>query len=284
MHFLYGRSKRSMKKMRKVTAVFMAMILIVGMIPIDWIGGITADAAETSELSGSALITENKYGYPESEVEVNVNIQNNPGIAGATLNLQYDPKLTLISAENGEAWGKLAFTLPAKLENPSTFLWDSERGMTREDGTVLKLKFSISDQAAEGDQLSVNLSYVQGDLYDENMENVNLQIVNGCITVVNYIPGDVNGDKVVNGKDVTSVRRHIVGGYDQTINTAAADVNEDDRINGKDVTLLRKYIVGDDIQLKPSLKKCEHTMRAVANKQATCTENGNVAYWNCTKC
>lgn len=105
-----------MKKMRKVTAVFMAIILIVGMIPIDWIGGIIADAAETSELSGSALITENKYGYPESEVEVNVNIQNNPGIAGATLNLQYDPKLTLISAENGEAWGKLAFTLPAKLE------------------------------------------------------------------------------------------------------------------------------------------------------------------------
>ena len=64
-----------MKKMRKVTAVFMAMILIVGIIPIDWIGGITADAAETSEWSGSALITENKYGYPESEVEVNVNIQ-----------------------------------------------------------------------------------------------------------------------------------------------------------------------------------------------------------------
>lgn len=273
-----------MKKMRKVTAVFMAMILIVGMIPIDWIGGITADAAKTSEWSGSALITENKYGYPESEVEVNVNIQNNPGIAGATLNLQYDPKLTLISAENGEAWGKLAFTLPAKLGNPSTFLWDSERGMTQEDGTVLKLKFSISDQAVEGDQLSINLSYVPGDLYDENLETVNLQIVNGCITVVNYIPGDVNGDKVVNGKDVTSVRRHIVGGYDQTINTAAADVNEDDRINGKDVTLLRKYIVGDDIQLKPSLKKCEHTMRAVANKQATCTENGNVAYWNCTKC
>lgn len=282
--FLYGRRKRSMKKMRKVIAVFMAIILIVGIVPIDWIGGITADAAETSELSGSALVTENKYGYPGSEVELNVNIQNNPGIAGATLNLQYDSKLTLISAENGEAWGKLAFTLPAKLGNPSTFLWDSERGMTLEDGTVLKLKFSISDQAVEGDQLSVNLSYVPGDLYDENLETVNLQIANGCITVVDYIPGDVNGDKVVNGKDVTSVRRHIVGGYDQTINTAAADVNEDDRINGKDVTLLRKYIVGDDIQLKPSLKKCDHTMKAVASKQATCTENGNIAYWNCTKC
>lgn len=272
-----------MKKVRKILSVFIALFLIIEIIPIDTLNGILV-LAESAELSGAALVVENKYGSPGEEVEVNVNVQNNPGIAGATLCLQYDQGLTLISASNGDAWGNLAFTAPAKLGNPSTFLWDSESGMAKDDGIVLKLKFQISDQVLGGEQLSVGVSYVPGDIYDENLENVNLQIVNSCITIVDYVPGDANGDGVVNGKDVTSIRRYIVGGYDQTVNTNAIDVNEDGRINGKDVTLIRKYIVGDDIQLKPSVSKCKHTMNAVASKEATCTEDGNIAYWNCTKC
>ena len=272
-----------MKKIRKLLSIFVVAMLVIGVLPVNWLDPKQVFAEETA-LNSATLLFENKYGSPGTEVEMDLNIRNNPGIAGATLNIEHASQLTLISAEAGEAWESLTFTAPAKLGNPSTFLWDSERGMTTEDGTVLRLKFLISGQAAVGDQLSVKVSYVAGDIYDENLETVNLQIVNSCITIVDYVPGDANGDKVVNGKDVTSIRRYIVGGYDQTINTNAADVNEDGRINGKDVTLLRKYIVGDDIQLKPALSKCEHVMNAVAGKAATCIEDGNIAYWNCTKC
>ena len=272
-----------MKKLWRIISILIAVILVIEIMPADWLK-ITHVWAESSGVEGTALLVENQSGSPGNEVNVNITIQENPGIAGATLSVQYDPKLTLIGAENGEAWNKLAFTAPAKFENPSTFLWDSERGMTNADGTVLKLKFQISDQAVSGDKLSVNVSYVSGDIYNENLETVNLQVVNGCVTIADYIPGDANGDKVVNGKDVTTIRRYIVGGYEQDINTSAADVNEDNRINGKDVTLVRKYIVGDDIQLKPSMSECSHTMQMTESKMATCTETGNIAYWHCTKC
>ena len=271
------------KKVRKIVSVFIAIILAIGIVPLDGLGSFLASAEETS-LNGAALIVENKYGFPGSEVDINVDVQNNSGVAGATLCLQYASNLTLISVSNGDAWGDLTFTAPAKLGNPSTFLWDSERGMVKNDGTILKLKFRISEQAVSGDQLSVGLSYVPGDIYDENLDTVNFQLVNGCITVVSYIPGDANSDGVVNGKDVTTIRRHIVGGYEQSVNTSAADVNEDGRINGKDITLIRKYIVGDDIQLKPSISGCQHAMEAFASKEATCTEAGNIAYWHCKTC
>lgn len=272
-----------MKKIRKILSVIIIAALMVSNIPCQWIEMVSASTSSTF-LLGSALMVENKYGALGEDVEINIDIQNNPGIAGATLTVEYDSKLTLKSAEKGDAWGALTYTAPAKFKNPSTFLWDSESGMASGNGTVLKLRFTVSEQVTLGEQLAVCVSYVSGDIFDDKLETVNLQIINGCITVVDYIPGDVNGDRIVNGKDVTAIRRHIVGGYDQQINTNAADVNADNRINAKDLTLIRKYIVGDDIQLKPALSNCTHTLNAVKSKKATCTESGNIAYWYCTKC
>ncbi len=56
--------------------------------------------------------------------------------------------------------------------------------------------------------------------------------------------GDVNADGVINGKDVTSLRKRVTGGYNIEIVFEAADINGDGILNGKDVTLLRKLIVG----------------------------------------
>ena len=41
---------------------------------------------------------------------------------------------------------------------------------------------------------------------------------------------------------------------------------------------------GKPITLKPSTPKCEHSMTATAEKAATCTEDGNIAYWYCELC
>ena len=58
------------------------------------------------------------------------------------------------------------------------------------------------------------------------------------------IPGDVNGDGIVNLKDVTLIRRFIAGGWNVKVNETAADVNGDHTVNLKDVTLIRRYIAG----------------------------------------
>ena len=57
-------------------------------------------------------------------------------------------------------------------------------------------------------------------------------------------PGDVNGDRKINSKDVITLMKAIVGiageGYRETL----ADVNCDGRVNSKDVIALMKQIVG----------------------------------------
>lgn len=265
---------------KRVISILLVLALAFSCIPM---GTLTASAS--TDYTEPTIFAESKYAAPGSSVKVNVNVKNNPGIAGATLSVSYDQKLTLTGAESGTTFSKLSFTAPGQFLNPSDFLWDSESGQVNDDGTLLTLTFKVAEDASSNEQLNVNISYYSGDIYNEDLENVNLQTVNGCVTVIDYIPGDVNGDGVVNGKDVTMLRRNIVGGYDININESAADVNGDSRINGVDVTLIRRCIVGGyDVELKPSKPKCEHTMSQVAYKASTCTENGNIAYWHCSKC
>lgn len=264
---------------KRVMSIILVLVLAFTCVPI---GAITASAS--TDYTEPTIFAESKYAAPGSSVEVNVNVKNNPGIAGATLSISYDSQLTLTNAVSGETFSKLSFTAPGKFTNPSSFLWDSESGQINDDGTMLTLSFAVAEDATPNDNLNVNVSYYTGDIYNENMDSVNLQTVNGCITVIDYKPGDLNGDGTVNGKDITLLRRNIVGSYEININELAGDVNSDGRLNGVDVTLIRRYLVGYDVELKPGKPKCDHTMTSVAYKAATCTENGNIAYWHCSKC
>lgn len=265
---------------KKFISIILFLSLVFTCIPTG-----TFTASEITTDINPTIFVENKYAAPGSLVEVNIDVKNNPGIAGATLSISYDSNLTLKDAQNGTTFSNLSFTRPNNFDNPSVFLWDSESGQINDDGTMLTLTFSVSENSTPNDNLNINVSYYPGDIYNENMTSVSMQTVSGCVLVIDYLPGDVNEDGVVNGKDITLIRRFIVGGYDFKINESAADVNEDGRINGKDVTLIRRYIVGGyDIELKPSKPKCDHTMVATKYKPATCTEAGNIAYWYCSKC
>lgn len=62
------------------------------------------------------------------------------------------------------------------------------------------------------------------------------------------LPGDVNGDDVVNNKDLGLLQRYI-NGWNVDVNVAVADVNGDGNINNKDLGLLQRYINGWDVEL-----------------------------------
>ena len=101
-----------------------------------------------------------------------------------------------------------------------------------------------------------------------------------------YEPGDVNSDGSINSSDLTVLRKYIAGGYeDLTIDLAASDVNADGLIDVTDLILIRRFIAGGyDVELKPSLPDCAHTLKLTAAKDPTCTEDGNTAYYKCTLC
>ena len=84
--------------------------------------------------------------------------------------------------------------------------------------------------------------------YKTKFDFENTKITENIVLYAKFVKiqyGDVNGDGVVNGKDVTRIRRYLVGWeMPEDTNIGNADVNADGKINEADVALLRKYIAG----------------------------------------
>ena len=63
-----------------------------------------------------------------------------------------------------------------------------------------------------------------------------------------YTPGDINGDGLVNNKDLTRLMKYIAGENVEVVE-AALDVNGDGTVNNKDLTRLMKYLAGADVTI-----------------------------------
>lgn len=236
-------------------------------------------------LKTATVIVDSTYSMPSSFVDVIVHLKDNPGISGAKITLSYSDKLHLESVKQGVALSELYYTPGGTLETNCSFVWDSEVGCSYSTGVLLKLTFKVADDAEINSTLDVKITYQPGDFSDEQNDDIIVNITNGSILVINYIPGDVNGDGVVDPKDTRFLRRYIAGRYNITINELAADVNNDGRINPKDTRLLRQYIAGNyGVTLLPSTPVCVHEIEYKEAVAATCTEAGNSEYWHCTKC
>ena len=264
-------------KSKRITALIMSLIMMLTLLsPM-------AAYADNSTVITVPAVSE----LPGATVDVALTIENNPGVLGATLTITYDEGLTLIGASNGEAFSPLVLTKPGKFTSPCNFIWDGQdiEAEDIKDGKILVLQFTIPEDAKAGTKYNVRASYEEDGIVDFNLKPVAADIVNGYVEVVDYTPGDLDGNSKVNATDVIMLRRHIAGGYDQTINEKAANVNNDGKTNATDVILMRRYIAGGyDVELVPESPKCAHVMTATAYKAPTCDEDGNIAYWHCSEC
>lgn len=270
-----------MKNSKRMLALLLALLFVFSTFGLDPVNVRAADAQTT------VISVESKWASVGSTVSVPVMITGNPGLLGASMELSYDEGLTLLSVEQGDAWSYMTMTNPGVFASPCNFLWDAQDvpADVVQDGTIMTLVFRIEEDVAANSALKVSLSYHEGDVFDGNMESVALTLNDGKITVIDYTPGDVNGDGTINARDVVFVRRYITGGYNVSITPAAADVNADGRINARDVVMIRRYITGGyGVELQPSPYFCNHNLEAFAAKDPTCTEAGNQAYWHCTIC
>ena len=222
-----------------------------------------------------------------STVNVDVKIENNPGILGATLTFDFGEELKLVGATNGEAFSALQMTLPGKMQSPCNFVWDGQELSNEDikDGVILTLQFKIPDDAVAGTKYPISASYMPKDILDNGLNPVSLEIVDGYIEVNDFTYGDVNSDKTINSGDTILIRRHVAGGYEQNIKVEAADVNVDDSVNSGDTILVRRFIAGGYGITFPYLPNgCSHVMQATPAKEATEEDEGNIAYWYCTAC
>lgn len=231
--------------MKKITSLLLTIIFTLSL----------AMPVFAAENNNPTITVQSVSGSPGSTVDVDVTIKNNPGILGATLSFTYDNGLTLTGATAGDAFSALTMTKPGKFTSPCNFTWDAQDISTDDikDGTIITLQFKISDTAENGTDYNITVSYAKEDIIDANLNPVDIDIKNGTVTAIDYMPGDLNSDKKVNPTDIILLRRFIAGGYEQSINESAADVNNDGKKNPTDVILIRRYIAGGyGVDLMPS--------------------------------
>ncbi|MGM9636516.1 MAG: hypothetical protein ACI3YK_00860, partial [Eubacteriales bacterium] len=109
---------------KKIIAFILSLIIAVSCLPLS-VFAIENDEGSYSA-TDTAIYVENTYCVVGNTVDVNINIINNPGIAGAKFSISFDSNLTLVSvSEEGGAFEVLDYTAPETLSSPCLFNWDS---------------------------------------------------------------------------------------------------------------------------------------------------------------
>ena len=197
------------------------------------------------------IVVDSKNAMIGQTVSVNISLKNNPGITSMRINVAYDSAvLRLTGVEYNIAMGGQS-VLPENIEMLDGTLilyWTDGFQDFVSDDVFATFTFEVSPDAVANTSTSISVTYDTEDIYDADEENVLFVTEDGIITFIDYIPGDINGDGVVNTKDTTRLMRYLAG-WDVEVNEAALDVNGDDIVNTKDTTRLMRYLAGWDVEI-----------------------------------
>ncbi len=197
--------------------------------------------------SDAQIFVSSTEAQPGATVAVTIAVKNNPGVASLKLKVSYDDMLTLTNISYNTAIGG-QFQQPQALTSPVTLNWFN--GVANADGDWLfaTLTFAVSENAQPQDAAVISVFYDPEDVYDITETNITFGIVEGEVEIADYMPGDINGDGVVNNKDLTRLFQHL-SDWNVDVNEPALDVNGDGNINNKDLTRLFQYLSDWNVEI-----------------------------------
>lgn len=113
-------------------------------------------------------------------------------------------------------------------------------------GEMKSIQYIVSKNSLEFDEKGIDKICLAVSTSSEEKitdDNITTAVIKG----VYILYGDVNGDKVIDGKDVISMRKYFADYNDETETSSVeifvgADANGDGTVNGKDLILLRQYL------------------------------------------
>ena len=116
----------------------------------------------------------------ETEVDVPIEISNNTGICGATLQISYDKNQVLTEGPAGDAFSSMTFTKPGDFSmNPINLVLDNVEA-DRSNGTIAILTFKTPESKGK---YAINVSYEDRGIIDQDLNPVEVGTVSGSITV-----------------------------------------------------------------------------------------------------
>ena len=262
-----------MKRVNRMLSLLLAMVMVFTMIPTTVFAAspeMTLRASQVSALSGST-------------VDVTLDLEGNPGLAAMKVKVAFDSEiLTLTNVAFNEGMGG-QYQMPQTMNSPVSLTWYNGAGnFTEANANFATLTFRVSETAYAGDVTELSVTYNPSDIYDITETDIALNVINGSVTILDCVPGDINGDGVANLKDQTRMFQYLAD-WEVEVNELVLDTNGDGSVNLKDQTRLFQYLADWDVEIWPKPVK-RHTLVSVEQKSATCTEDGNIAYWHCTDC
>ena len=224
------------------------------------------DVTDISELDNVIYIepTEVRTG---TEAVISLKMKNTAQIRGFQFDLYLPVGVTAVKSSKGKIQASLtADRLPDEDEHTLStseqpdgairFLCGSQYNetFTGSDGEIATLRVTIAEDMAEGDHplLLKSVKLTESDI----SKFYETELIRSKLTVLSYIPGDVNRDGVVDVSDYIGVANHILGDTPQGFLVAAADVNGDKVIDVSD------YIGVANIILTGSISVDSHAMAA----------------------
>ena len=149
---------------------------------------------------GTILTVESVEGMPGETVNVNIDLQKNPGIASLKFSVDYDEYLTLTNVEFNGAFGSYV-TAPEPYKNPQSISMISPLSDVTASGTFATLTFVIADNAPSDYNADIVITHDEDDVFNSDFDSVPVTVENGCI----HIAGESETSFTVQAESVTGV-------------------------------------------------------------------------------
>lgn len=184
--------------MKKYISILLSFMILMMSLPIS--------ASGEGALINGTLSIENYSAQSGETIDVEVILNDNPGITALSFDIEYDSdRLELIKAEDGKILGtSTALFGNDTTANPYRLCWDdlsTENNMG--NGTVAILTFKVKDNAPSG-IASVGLILNQGSTFNVDMEDVAFTTESGGINVTGSQAQETTTTQTTNATDTTT--------------------------------------------------------------------------------
>ncbi|MBO4534663.1 MAG: InlB B-repeat-containing protein, partial [Clostridia bacterium] len=196
------------------------------------------------------VIVSSSYALTDSTVTVFVQLLNNPGITSVSFGIKYDERLQLVDWRQGNLLQNSVYSFKYG-DSDCTCNFTSARAETEraESGNLIKLVFRTPKVAEAGDvyRILVCNSFSDNRFTDDLGEPIDIICFDGEVTITDHLPGDINGDEVVDIFDAVLIAEACNGSLAAEYQEACqlyGDVNFDGSINNADMVRILRYLVG----------------------------------------
>lgn len=184
------------------------------------------------------------------EAEVQIKIENNPGITALRAVVDYDDTaLEMISFTFGDALSSMNKGTSEKYGNHYSFSMYSARTDLADNGTLAIIKFKVKDEAKDG-EYPITITYDPDDIFNIAGDSVKFDIEVGSVLVDSSSNvtkdakiGDTDLDGTVTITDATLIQRHLAKLTElNETQLLCADTDADGEITILDTTMIQLYL------------------------------------------